>query len=220
MHAVTALSLFALAGSTIAAPYHGNPHVVYMTEVHTVVVTAGAPAATYQPPPQPAPEVVYTTEAPKPITVAEPTQPAYTQEPEKAPTPPVAAPAPSTGTYMDTVNDWRAKLGLEDLAHDDTLEANAQDTCQSGNGQMVHKLNPGTMGQVLAPGEPNEFERVFVGGWLCEMPDMAGMDGVCASMSSGWNYMGQTGHAEILTADSYSKIGCACVQGIWGCDLA
>ncbi|KAF2688874.1 hypothetical protein K458DRAFT_414571 [Lentithecium fluviatile CBS 122367] len=226
MHAVTALSLLALAGSTIAAPYgHGKPHVVYTTEIYTVIVTGGAPPATYQPAPEPTTEVVYTTKAPKPTTVkakptttAVPSQPAYTQEPEKPST--TAAPAPSATGYMATVNEWRAKLGLKDLAHDDTLESNAEDTCRSGNGQMVHKLNPGTMGQVLAPGQSNEFERVFVGGWLCEKPDMAGMDGVCASMSSGWNYMGQTGHADILTSGSYSKIGCACVQGIWGCDLA
>lgn len=121
---------------------------------------------------------------------------------------------------MDVVDTWRAKLGLPSLSHDATLEANALKTCNDGNGEMKHELNPGTMGQVLAPGQPDEFERVFVGGWLCEKPDMPGMDGICSSMSQGWAYGGQTGHADILSNKDYTKIGCACSKGIWGCDVS
>jgi hypothetical protein len=87
---------------------------------------------------------------------------------------------------------------------------------------MKHKLNPGTYGQVLAPGKPDmeSFLSVFVGGWLCEIPTLPGLDGVCSTMSKGWSYEGQTGHAEILTSDNYSKIGCKNYEGIWCCDLA
>ena len=111
-------------------------------------------------------------------------------------------------------------MGMKPLAHDSKLESNAMDTVVSSNGQMVHKLNPGSFGQVLAPGNADDFEHVFVGGWLCEMPSLPGLDGVCATQSEGWAYAGQTGHAEILTSDSYSKIGCALHEGIWCCDLA
>lgn len=264
MHAVTALSVLALAGSALAVPYGGGGrggggnHVVYTTEMYTVVVTqTGAPPKeTYaanprphKPTKKPEPTVVYTTVAPpkpsdkpseKPSEVPEPPKPTSTQEPEKpssyapepekpsstsAYAPPPAEPTSGGGgggSYMGTVNTWRSKLGLPDLEHDDKLESNAADTCTAGNGEMVHKLNPGTMGQVLAPGqcEDSAFEHVFVGGWLCEKPNMAGMDGVCGEQSKGWTYAGQTGHADILTNTGYSKIGCKCVKGIWGCDVA
>jgi uncharacterized protein YkwD len=123
---------------------------------------------------------------------------------------------------MGVVDEWRQKLGLKALACDSKLEANAMDTVVSSNGQMVHKLNAGTFGQTLAPGtdDVESFKKVFVGGWLCEIPTLPGLDGVCATMSQGWSYEGQTGHAEILTSPSYSKIGCACHQDIWACDFA
>ena len=78
------------------------------------------------------------------------------------------------------------------------------------------------MAQVLAPGEANDssFEHVFVGGWLCERPGLAGLDGVCQEQSKGWDYAGQVGHADILTSDKYTKFGCGCGSGIWACDLA
>merc|ERR1712029_898799 len=97
---------------------------------------------------------------------------------------------------------------------------NALKTVQNSDGSMVHELNPGTMAQVLAPGTSSDFENVFVGGWLCEIPTLPGLDGVCSTMSAGWSYNGETGHAKILTATSYSKIGCALYAGIWACDLA
>lgn len=93
-------------------------------------------------------------------------------------------------------------------------------TVQASNGQMVHQLNPGSFAQVLAPGKPNEFEKCFVGGWLCEKPSLPGLGAaVCDAASQGWSYDG-TGHADILTSPNYKKIGCANYQGIWGCDLA
>lgn len=131
-----------------------------------------------------------------------------------------AAPAHGAADYMALVDEWRTKMGLKALMRNATLEANTMDTVVSSNSQMVHKLNPGTLGRVLAPGNADDFEHVFVGGWLCEIPSLPGLQGVCAAQSNGWAYNGQTGHAEILTFGDYSAIGCALHAGIWCCDLA
>lgn len=136
-----------------------------------------------------------------------------------SPSPPDNTASRSPG-YIEIVNKWRTKLKLVELEQDSTLEANALKTCVDGDGQMIHELNPESLGQILAPGQPDEFERVFVGGWLCEKPDLPGLDGVCSTASVGWAYHGQTGHADILTSFSYSRIGCGNAKGIWGCDLA
>jgi hypothetical protein len=116
-------------------------------------------------------------------------------------------------------------MGLPNFTKDATLEANAKKTCIDGNGQMIHELNPGTKGQVLAPGKAADFEKVFVGGWLCEVSSTPGLEGVCGDYSKGWNYKdesgkAQTGHNEILTSKSYTKLGCSLEKGIWGCDVA
>lgn len=230
-----ALSIAALAGSALAVPYNGqykevkNVHVVVETVVHTVYLTEGYQAAkpTHTPTPTPvyhAPAVTTVVyEAPEPTTsdyveVAEPT---YEEEaPASSTAGYAAAPAATNSGYQGIVDTWRSKLGLKALTNSAKLEANALDTVVSSNGQMVHKLNPGTYGQVLAPGSESDFEHVFVGGWLCEIPTLPGLDGVCATQSDGWTYEGQTGHAEILTSGSYSEIGCALHAGIWCCDVA
>jgi hypothetical protein len=231
-----------------------NVVVVVETVIETCYVTEGypIPSATPAPEPVPAPAAPTTTvvvEPPKPSSAyVEPPQstpvyeapapsqpaysaPAYTPAPAPAPTPtptPEPQPAPPADSgYMGVVAEWRAKLGLKELSHDSKLESNAMDTVVSSNGVMTHKLNPGTYGQVLAPGKDGKddqgndnFTKVFVGGWLCELPNTPGLDGVCGKMSEGWAYEGQTGHAEILTSPQYSKIGCALHKGIWCCDLA
>lgn len=122
--------------------------------------------------------------------------------------------------YISTVNHWRVQMGLAILSSDSKLESNALNTVMAGNGVMIHKLNPGTFAQVLAPGVADDFDKIFVGGWLCEKPGLPGLNGVCAMLSQGWAYNGQTGHADILTSESYTKIGCAFYTGIWCCDLA
>jgi hypothetical protein len=246
MRSAFALSLAALAGSALAAPAYNaypveqppqNGGVVVETVLHTVYVTEGTPEATpcessttaaatpvyeAKPPvyqietPKPAPSYPAYTPAPAPPTTPKPT-PTPTPTPTPAPAP---APEPATGGYMDVVAKWRSQLGLKKLEFSSELESNALKVVIDGNGVMRHELNPGTYGQVLAPGKDDEFERVFVGGWLCEMPSLPGLDGVCSKFSQGWDYQGQTGHAEILTSPNYSKIGCSNRQGIWCCDLA
>lgn len=220
MRASTTLSLLALLGSTLAAPapHHRKGKVVYETVVKTVYYTPGVSQPTPAPQPeQPKPEQPK-PEEPKPTSViVQPTEP---EKPKETEAPKEESETPSTSTgYMAVVDEWRQKLGLAKLAHDDKLEANALNCVTESNGVMKHKLNPGSFGQVLAPGTPDKFEHVFVGGWLCEIPTLPGLDGVCATQSEGWAYNGQTGHAEILTDTKYTKIGCACVKDIWGCDL-
>ncbi|KAF2640577.1 hypothetical protein P280DRAFT_365976, partial [Massarina eburnea CBS 473.64] len=142
------------------------------------------------------------------------------------PTTSAAAPsstAPASGSttdYLSIANKWRLLMGLKGYTLDATLEENAKKTCIDGNGEMEHELNPGTMGQVLAPGGEEDFEKVFVGGWLCEVPATLGLNGICGTLSKGWTYEGQTGHNEILVSTKYTKIGCSLQKGIWGCDLA
>jgi uncharacterized protein YkwD len=221
-------------------------NVVVETVIHTVYVTEAAyqayqPAATstktktqhYQAPTttvayepvKPTSTAVYVAPAPsskahKPTTTA-----VYTPAPQPTTTTaaaPSATAAPAGDEYMSIVSEWRAKLGMKALACDKELERNSMNCVKEGAGVMKHKLNAGTYGQVLAPGTPDmkSFLSVFVGGWLCEIPTLPGLDGVCSTMSKGWAYEGQTGHAEILTSDNYSKIGCSNFEGIWACDLA
>lgn len=238
-------AIAALVGSAIAAPSYGAgappkdvkyvEHVEVVTVVETVYVTEGYEA----PVPTPTPEPVY--QAPAVTTVVvdnKPSskyeapaytpapQPAYTpapqpEQPKPTPTPtPAPAPAPVDNGYMGIVEEWRGKLGLSQLTYSSKLESNAMDTVVSSNGQMVHKLNPGSFAQVLAPGSADDFTHVFVGGWLCERPNLPGLNGVCATQSNGWSYEGQTGHADILVNTAYKSIGCALNAGIWCCDLA
>lgn len=128
--------------------------------------------------------------------------------------------APIGNSYMVVANKWRSRLGKGALVHDPKLESNAKDTVISSNGRIAHKLNTGTYAQVLAPGNVEDFEDVFVGGWLCERASLPGLDGICTTLSRGWDYRGQTGHADILTSLQYSKMGCGWHAGIWACDLA
>jgi uncharacterized protein YkwD len=127
-----------------------------------------------------------------------------------------------TGTddYMSVVSKWRAAGGLPAVTQDSTLEANALKTSTNSVGGLIHELNPGTMAQVLAPGTTTNFEEVYVGGWLCEVPSSPGLDGICATASAGWDYDGQTGHNAILTSTAYTKVGCAIASNtnVWACD--
>jgi hypothetical protein len=138
-----------------------------------------------------------------------------------APAPTATCALTSSGNnYMVIVNQWRRNLSKGALVRNSKLESNAKDTVMSSNGQMVHRLNKGTYAQVLAPATAEDFENAFVGGWLCERPGLPGLDGVCTALSRGWDYRGQTGHADILISPQYSKIGCNWHADIWACDLA
>ena len=126
---------------------------VYQVPTTTVVYEAAKPTSTsiYVAPPAPTSEAPKpTSEAPKPTTTA-----VYTPAPEptsEAPTTTAAAPsasaAPPSGgdTYIGIVSEWRAKLGLKELASSAELEKNALNCVTASAGVMTHKLNPGTYG--------------------------------------------------------------------------
>jgi len=185
-----------------------------VTQTQTVTVPAGGSKPTGPPAPPPAP----TTPSVETATPAK----VWQDQPTGFQTSAAPAPsAPAQGGYMGIVAEWRSKMGLPALELDTKLQNNAQDAANSSGGQLKHKLNSGSMAQVLAPGSMDEFEKIFVGGWLCELPNTPGLgSSVCNEMSKGWNYAGQTGHAEILTSTKYTKIGCAAGDGICSCDLA
>ncbi|CAI6289943.1 unnamed protein product [Periconia digitata] len=122
--------------------------------------------------------------------------------------------------YLPIINKWRNRLGKSSLTLSTQLQSNAQKTVNDGNGQMIHQLNPGTRAQVLAQSSPEQFENAFVGGWLCEVPNVPGLGSeVCSVWGKGWNYAGQTGHAEICSSEKYSHVGCAVYMNIWACDF-
>ncbi|KAL2444440.1 hypothetical protein ABEF95_016807 [Exophiala dermatitidis] len=157
------------------------------------------------------------------VTAAAATTPAAVVATTAAASSPAASSSSSDESgYMAVVSKWRAAGGYPALTRDSTLEANALKTSTNSVGGLIHELNPGSFAQVLAPGSPSNFESVYVGGWLCEIPSLPGLNGICSSESKGWSYDGQTGHASILSSTSYSKIGCAISSNtnVWACDLA
>jgi len=218
-------AIAALAGAALAAPHYGarpqQENVVWVVEtiVETITVADGAPEATYVPY-QPAAAATTPCE-----TTPAYTPPAYTPAPQPKPSPvysaaPAPKPQPTDTGYMAIVNKYRGIMGKPALTQDSSLEGNDMSCLQANPGQMEHILNSGSYGQVLAPGGPDDFLHVFVGGWLCEKPSLLGDDSTeCDSQSSGWIYDG-TGHADILSSDGYTRIGCQNYQGIWGCDVA
>ncbi|KAL9597778.1 MAG: hypothetical protein Q9179_004150, partial [Wetmoreana sp. 5 TL-2023] len=82
-------------------------------------------------------------------------------------------------TLLTTINKWRVKYSVPELAWSTTLVANVQKTEKDDNGaQLIHELNPGSYAQVLAQGHntamsctapDSPFELAYVG-WLCEVP--------------------------------------------------
>jgi len=158
---------------------------------------------------------------PPPAAAAPTEAPAASSPPPSSP-PSNSGPSGGQDGYLDVVSKWRAAGGLPALAQDSTLEANALKTSTDSTNGLQHELNPGTFAQVLAPGDSSNFESVYVGGWLCEIPSLPGLDGICSTEAQGWDHSdGETGHAEILTSTSYTKIGCALSgTGVWACDLA
>ncbi|KAF2839744.1 hypothetical protein M501DRAFT_1015837 [Patellaria atrata CBS 101060] len=210
--------------------------VEYETVVHVVTVTVPhgyvAPAAP-TPTPEPEPVIVY---HPKPSSAKPSPQPVYTPEPE--PEPETYSPPASSGNQgpqvdgvniLEVANYWRAKAGKAPFKWDDELASISQETTDINQGGVQMKHHPGARhntAEVICPGPNfsnqelkaiggNAFEAVYTG-WLCEVPTSAltndGGINWCSEVVSdilSLNVAGQTGHADILNSDSYSKIGCA-----------
>ncbi|EFY87335.1 hypothetical protein MAC_06570 [Metarhizium acridum CQMa 102] len=165
-------------------------------------------------------------------TISASHKPVATQtRPVVSPTP-SATKVPSGGDepfYMATVNKWLGDLNLRPLKYDSKLAQNALQCSEDSKGALNHKLYPGSMGQVMAQGKENGFEKVFVGGWLGERPNLFPDNAIWEKFSRGWNHMGQTGHADILsdqakaddgTPIKVTMIGCGWAWNMWTCDVA
>ncbi|KAG8411788.1 hypothetical protein J3459_016287 [Metarhizium acridum] len=161
---------------------------------------------------------------PSPPQDPTPTKPVPTPEVPPVSPAPTATQAPPGGNgpdYMKIVNKWMDACGLRQLQYDPKLESNALKASQESDGQLKHKMFPGTMAQVMAQGDLSSFERALVGGWLCETSWRFKDRSVCSGdLGRGWNHMGQTGHADILSDARYTKIGCQADQNILTCDCA
>ncbi|MCJ1429697.1 hypothetical protein MMC29_007612 [Sticta canariensis] len=213
---------------------------------------APAPKTTSTPEPEPIPEKS-STPAPEVISTPEPT-PTPTPTPVPAPKP-VTTPtpqSPSSGSgpesggvpCIDSINKWRGKYGLNDLAWSSKLEGNALKTGTDGGGvNQNHELNDGSMAQVITPGMSvaygnigglSPFELSYVA-WLCEAASDSELksDGkdYCKLVADNLHMQySSTGHHDILNTASYKNIGCAFAdnpnagnntpyQGLWVCDL-
>ena len=151
----------------------------------------------------------------------------------------------------EVVNKWRDAYGLGKLTWDEQLATNAYNNGKANNGDTNgwdHELFPGSEGQVMAGGwskttkdigQWTPFELTYLSGWLCEVPSDAALAGVCDETLklAPYNHDGQTGHHELLTKPSFTRVGCAFYpkggseatsmtewdgqdSGIWTCDLA
>lgn len=215
--------------------------------------TSTTPPPSVTPSVTPKPKSITPTTTSKPKSTTPPPPPPPSTTPTPAPTPePVVQSTQSDGSplnggvsLLSTCNKWRKQYGLPLFKWDSQLEKNALKTGTDGRGQnQVHQLNPGTMGQVITPGMVTKyggdlggdtpFELSYVA-WLCEVPsDKLKADGKdqCKLVSDNLHmYYTDTGHYDILTSTSYSKIGCAFAdnpdkdnntpyQGLWVCDVA
>lgn len=204
----------------------------------TIVATSVTPAAqrlSVTPLPSVTPKPKTTTPAPPP--------PASTPVSESA-SKSDGSPLSDGKSLLQTANYWRDQYGLPHFTWDAQLEKNALKTGTDGRGQnQVHQLNPGTMAQVITPGMvvkyggdlggDTPFELSYCA-WLCEVPSNTlkadGKDQCSLVEKNLHMYYSDTGHYDILTSKSYTKIGCAFAdnpdtdnntpyQGLWVCDL-
>ncbi|RDA83042.1 hypothetical protein CP532_1458 [Ophiocordyceps camponoti-leonardi (nom. inval.)] len=127
--------------------------------------------------------------------------------------------------YDQILNDWRDIMGLPKLTKSDILEKHAKEACdQSSKTNLNHTSY--NEAQVMAPGNETSFEWTLVGGWLCEMADLPGIWWACQAVkllgdiTGGWDYQGQTGHAEHLSNGTFTKVGCANANEVWTCSLS
>lgn len=198
-----------------------------------------SPFSAPPPPPPPSSPPASATPPPSPPPSATPVA-----QPKPAETGEDGSPKSGGVTLLTTVNKWRSIYKLPTLKWDPQLEKNALKTGTDGGGvNQNHELNPGTYGQVIAPGmekpygdlgPDSPFELSFVA-WLCEVssdPQLktGGVD-QCDLVAKNLHISyGGTGHYEILTATRYTTIGCAFAkdpdagyetpyQGLWVCDL-
>ncbi|KFG83174.1 hypothetical protein MANI_002882 [Metarhizium anisopliae] len=176
----------------------------------------------------PKPSATTTTASDKPVATQ--TEPVVSATPSPTEVPP----SNDEPDYMAIVHKWLRDLNLRPLKYDAELAKTALQCSKLSNGALTHR---GNNAQIMAPGKEMAFEHVFVGGWLGERKELFSDEKVWKKFSQGWNYMGQTGHADALADKStyqdgtpvkLTKIGCGWAGGsnggqqwnMWTCDLA
>ncbi|KAK8912461.1 hypothetical protein VCV18_012424 [Metarhizium anisopliae] len=176
----------------------------------------------------PKPSTTTTTASDKPVATQ--TEPVISATPSPTEVPP----SNDEPDYMAIVHKWLRDLNLRPLKYDAELAKTALQCSELSHGALQHR---GSNAQIMAPGKEMAFEHVFVGGWLGERKELFPDEKVWEKFSQGWNYMGQTGHADALADQStyqdgtpvkLTKIGCGWAGGsnggqqwnMWTCDLA
>ncbi|CAJ2514164.1 Uu.00g022830.m01.CDS01 [Anthostomella pinea] len=208
---------------TAAAPYSTTTTTTIMAPEETEEMTAAAvyPTTTTITAPDETQEM--TAAAVYPTTTAK-TTPEETQEITTAAAPTVTAASSSSSSgvdYMTTVNKWRGIMNLPTLTYNAAIEASCMQTLiNNGKNALTeasHMLSNGAMAQVLATGTwtTDGFAKAYVQEWLCEIPSLHGLSGVCNNPAGS----SEQGHAKILTSKSYTTIGCAGFDGNVGCSL-
>ncbi|KID82702.1 CAP domain protein [Metarhizium guizhouense ARSEF 977] len=119
--------------------------------------------------------------------------------------------------YMSFINKWRTTIGKPPLEHDALLESNALETSCRSPPELEHVLFKGSAQQVMCGGNQSIDNAVRT--WLCERSDLPNMEEACKSFPPGWSG-GLTGHADVMSSEKYTKIGCGNKNGIWTCDVA
>ena len=113
---------------------------------------------------------------------------------------------------LDVANKYRDAFGLSKLTWSSDCANNAKTTGQMNGGSLLeHTGRPINMGQVISPGAADNFEMVYTGAWLCEVPS-GPIGSICGSMISALHMdhsSGDIGHYKILTDPNYKSIGCA-----------
>jgi uncharacterized protein YkwD len=224
--------LFAI--SAIAAPVVTVTQLVGPSPVANAVVTR---VATVTVPASGATAPVAAPVKAAAVSSAAPSAPASNSDPS----------IPTTGgvSVLDTLNKYRRAYNLPAFVWDAGCAANAVSTgkANGGGATMVHHLDDGNNGEVIAPGMDDAlakatgksyapytpFELALVGSWLCEVASDAQISADCPAIYAlGVNYVHgtETGHHDAIVNPAFHAVGCAFAAsgsgifgGQWTCDF-
>ena len=150
----------------------------------------------------------------------------------RTPTPSVTEVPSNRGEpdYMAIINKWLRYLDIRTLKYDPMLAQNAFQCSNISGGIINHTRYPGSKGQVMAGGGKEDFENVYVYGWLAEKKALFPLDmDWDENQTPKWDHGNQTLHAELLadqatnpdgTTIEFTKTGCGWAWNVWTCHLA
>ncbi|PHH90885.1 hypothetical protein CDD83_2346 [Cordyceps sp. RAO-2017] len=117
------------------------------------------------------------------------------------------------GDYMQVVNEWRTRMSRENLTQDTSLETATRGACRKGDHDALDQV----MGAFI-----DTFQRFFLS-CLCERPELPGIGEETCQREVNVPRTGDgsiTGHADALSSQEYTKIGCARIDSCVSCNLA